>query len=241
MFQWTPDVIRFRVDAAEYNGFDGKIAARILPYLPPGARVCDAGCGLGYLGLALAEGGARVTAVDQSPAALAVLRANAQKRGLQTIEAVEGDLFSLRPPAPYDAMAFCFFGHMEQTLGALKAQCRGKGFLIKKDWATHRFTLGEAPLTCFTFRQACGALDRLSIPYAAETFPLEMGQPFRSLKDALLFFRTFGQAQGGEAVTEAAVLLRLTATGSAQFPYYLPAERSLGMLVVDTGDIPGPL
>ena len=81
MVEWTQEAIRFRMDAAERVGFDETIAAQILPHLPPNAHVCDAGCGLGYLSLALSRGCASVTAVDTSAAALAALRENAARAG----------------------------------------------------------------------------------------------------------------------------------------------------------------
>ena len=71
---WDADTIRFMIDACEYAPYNRELAAYIGPRLAPGAHVCDAGCGLGYLSLELARHAGRVTAVDRSPEALAVLR-----------------------------------------------------------------------------------------------------------------------------------------------------------------------
>ena len=51
---WTPDMVRFMADAIRVNGSCAAMAAALSQVLPPGARVCDAGCGLGGLSLALA-------------------------------------------------------------------------------------------------------------------------------------------------------------------------------------------
>ena len=241
MFEWNANTVRFRRDAAEYVGFDEKIAGRILPYLPQNASLCDGGCGLGYLSLALAPHCALVTAVDVSPAALAVLRENA--KGAGNLRVIQGDLFSMEPtgsmeatgPAEkYDCMVFCMFGSIEQILPAAQRQCGGKVFIIKKNWANHRFTLQERPLERFTFQQACAGLDALGVPYQTEVFPLEMGQPFRTLEDAALFLRLYG----GEEVTPAQAAARLVPTDSKEFPLYLPSQLPLGMIVLDAGDIP---
>ena len=66
---WDADTIRFMIDACEHAPYNRELAAYIGPRLAPGAHVCDAGCGLGYLSLELARHAGRVTAVDRSPEA----------------------------------------------------------------------------------------------------------------------------------------------------------------------------
>ena len=72
------------------------------------------------------------------------------------------------------------------------------------------------------------------MPYRAETFDADMGQPFRSLADAIRFFRLYDPET---AVTEAEALSRLVETGDPVFPYYLPALRPVGMIVLRAEDI----
>ena len=73
-----------------------------------------------------------------------------------------------------------------------------------------------------------------SVTFAAETFDVDMGQPFRSLSDAVRFFRLY-DSEG--AMTEAEVLPRLIETGDPAFPYYLPAIRPVGMIVLRAEEI----
>lgn len=236
MFEWTEESIRFRVDAAEQVGFDAAIAARILPRLPGNAHVCDAGCGLGYLSIALAAHCRAVTAVDTSGAALAVLRENAERRRVGNLCIREGDLFSMQPEEPYDAMVFCFFGQIGETLRAIRAQCSGRAVLVKRDHAARRFSLTARPARRLNFHAACDALAELGVPFSTETFSVEMGQPFRSLADAERFFALF-DAEGGKP-EPGRLRERLRETGEPEFPYYFPAERSLGLIVLEAGDIP---
>ena len=238
MYRWTRDSIRFRTDAAEQTNYDDTIVAQILPHLSESAHVCDAGCGLGYTSLALARHCARVTAVDTSQEALAVLRDNVTAGSIQNIAVVEDDLFSMEPTEKYDAMLFCFFGRLEETLRAAKAQCAGTVFMVKKNWQNHRFTPGEVPLKRFIFQQTLLELDALQIPYHAETFPIEMGQPFRSIEDAMLFFETYRQEDDDENVAPEKVKRLLCANDSDSFPYFLPARRTLGIVAIEVGDIP---
>ena len=238
MYQWTLDSIRFRIDAAEATKFDDNIVAQILPDLMQNTRVCDAGCGLGYTSLALARHCEHVTAVDISKAALNVLRENIAAGGIKNIEVIEGDLFSMQPKELYDAMLFCFFGRIEETLHAAKRQCCGTVYLIKKNWRNHRFTPGDVPLKNFTFQQTLLELDALGIPQRAETFPIEMGQPFRSLEDAMLFFETYRQEDDEEVVSPEQVKRLLCENDSVEFPFFLPAHRTLGLIAINVRDIP---
>ncbi|HWS29380.1 MAG TPA: methyltransferase [Clostridia bacterium] len=238
MYKWTPDSIRFRMDAAEYTRFDAEIAAQILPRLKKDAYVCDAGCGLGYLSLALARNCARLAAIDTNAGALDVLRKNIDRMGIQNIDVVERDLFSMKPEPKYDAMVFCFFGRVSEALFAAKAQCRDKVFLIKKNWENHRFTLKETPLKGYTFEQSLKELDALQIPYKADTFSVEMGQPFRTLADAALFFETYRQEADSASIAPEQIEDRLFTGGSGTFPYYLPSKKMLGLIEIDVRDIP---
>ena len=63
-----------------------------------------------------------------------------------------------------------------------------------------------------------------------------MGQPLRSLPDAERFFAQFGTS--GHPPDTAQIQARLTKTGMPEFPYFLPAKRMLGMIVLDARDIP---
>lgn len=238
MYSWSQDSIRFRMDAAEYTKYDDAIIAQVLPYLTPNAHVCDAGCGLGYTSLALARQCARVTAIDTSREALSVLRQNIAVNQIPNIDVVEGDLFSMMPEQKYDAMLFCFFGRLDETLRVAKAQCAGNVFMVKKNWQTHRFTPGETPLKRFTFQQTLLELEALQIPCRAETFPIEMGQPFRSIEDAILFFETYRQEDDDAELAPERVKHLLRKTDSDEFPYFLPAERTLGIVSVHVSDIP---
>ena len=70
-------------------------------------RALDLGTGSGCIAVAMAAGheGARVTATDSSPGALAVARANAERHGLaKRIEFLAGDLYEALPEgaAPFD-------------------------------------------------------------------------------------------------------------------------------------------
>ena len=236
MLIWTPDTVRFQKDAAEYGSYHQTLAAHIAAYLPPAAQVCDAGCGLGYLSRALALHCARVIAIDREPLALAVLRVQTPPN----VEVCEDDIFALPDTQHYDAMVFCFFGSMEETLLLAGKHCRGKVIVIKRGWSHHRFSFREEPLQKYTSDETEQFLRKRGIPFTREDLTLDMGQPFRSEHDAVRFFEVYGRRNGQPAIFFENIEGRLQKTGSSAFPYYLPQEKPLGIFVFDAADIPRP-
>jgi release factor glutamine methyltransferase len=80
-----------------------EVALALAPALPARLRVLDLGTGSGCLAvtLALELPGSRVVAVDRSPAALAVARANARELGAR-VEIVAGDWAAALRPDRFD-------------------------------------------------------------------------------------------------------------------------------------------
>ena len=106
MFRWNEDMIRFLRDASEQSDYHRLLAETLAGRLPADAHVCDAGCGLGYLSLRLAPYCRRVTAVDVCEETLAVLRENCAKEGITNITPRCGEIDTLPPDAPYEAIVF---------------------------------------------------------------------------------------------------------------------------------------
>ena len=234
MFAWTEESAAFWEDSASYTQSYERLAERAAARLSPEGNLFEGGCGLGHLSVALAKRGFAVTAMDLSPLPLRYLRANADRAGVR-LTVRTGDVFTLPEGELYDSAVFCFFGSVTETLNWAKGHCRDRLILFKKNWSTHRFTRDPGAVRKFTYPLTCGELERLGVPFAAETFDADMGQPFRSLADAIRFFRLYDPEA---AVTEAEALSRLTETGDPVFPYYLPALRSVGMIVIRARDIP---
>jgi len=232
MRDWTPEEIAFMHDAESMSDYYEKIAAQIRPFLPAEAHLCDAGCGLGYLGMALLPCCRAVTCVDCSPSAMEDLRRRAPE-GMKTLC---GDVQSLPPQRPYDAMVFCLFGSTAQALSIAQQQCRGRIFLVKREYTHHRFSAGNIPLGGYTAMHSRGDLERYDIPYEAVSFTAEFGQPFRSMAEAERFFAIYNRS-AEEKLTAEEIRHRLVPGPSEEFPYYLPNERHLCLLVLDTEDV----
>jgi SAM-dependent methyltransferase len=234
MFTWTEESAAFWADSASFTHSYDLLAEKAAAHLVPGCTVFEGGCGLGHLSVALAQRGYAVTAMDLSPLPLRYLRESADQAGV-TLTVRQGDAFSLPVGELYDAGVFCFFGGVAEVLTWAKGHCRDRLVLFKKNWYTRRFTKDPGAIRKFTYPLTCAALTRLGVPFTTDVFDVDMGQPFRSLADAVRFFQLYDP---GAALTENEALSRLTETGDPVFPYYFPAVRPVGMIVLRAEEIP---
>lgn len=234
---WDPNTIRFMIDASEKASYNRELAAMIGPQLSHGSHVCDAGCGLGYLSLELAKYARQVTAVDICPEALSVLHQNCVTRGIANIDIRCADIEQAPPVQKYDAMVFCLFGGSDQGLCIAKAQCRGDVFMVMRNYPAHRFSVNTHCMEYKGFRDTCLMLDVLGIPYEKKECQLDLGQPFRSMDDARLFFQRYSRDKDVE-ITDEFLKSRMEETNQSDFPYYMPHMRNVGIVHFQASDIP---
>lgn len=234
MYHWQPDMIRFMRQSETRTGASRALAARLLAHLPQDGHICDAGCGLGYLSLALAPHVRRVTAADISSAALEGLGEAAP--GNVTVFC--GDLFAQPAEKPYDAMIFNLFGSAEEIRALSKNLCRGPALVVRRNRRRARFSVGEHDAGCFTFDRLCADLERMGVPYHEEVFELEMGQPFRSEADAVTFFQLYSRDPAPQRIGWADIRDRLVPDPAGEYAWYLPVRNSMGLVVFDAAKLP---
>lgn len=237
LYLWKDDMVRFMRDASERSDFHALLAQRISQSLGPGGHICDAGCGLGYLSQALSPYYDRVTAIDVAPNAISRLQSIAPPN----VTAICGDIHSHSPEEPYDKMVFCLFGNLSEIFTLARQQCRGAFIIIKKNWPCHTFSVTRQPNHSLSLAELTALLDARQIPFEAQACALELGQPLRSLDDAVAFFRLYSHDPDPGAITADQVIHRLESTSDPEFPYYLPARKHLGILTLDARDIPADL
>jgi len=122
-------------------------AAYLLPRLRPGLDLLDIGSGPGTITVDLAERVApgRVTAVEVSEAALAITRAEVERRGVQTVDFAVDDVHELQFPADsFDVVhAHQVLQHVPDPVRALREMirvCRPGGVVAVRDGDYHAFT-----------------------------------------------------------------------------------------------------
>lgn len=235
---WYEDMVRFMKDASEYGSYNQILLQKMQPYLTPELHICDAGSGLGYLSLAMAPHVGQVTAVERHPQASAVLEENCRIRGITNVSALCADIEASEPAQLYDAMVFCFFGQIRQTLRLARQQCRGRVFIFTRNYRNHRFSAGTHPTGWEGFSNLQEVLQELKIPAQRSIFEAEHGQPLRNLQDARRFFELYSKDQDKSVLTEEFILSKVIPTGQEDFPFYLPHKRRIAFVTFLAQDIP---
>lgn len=246
MFQWDPDGIRFMQDASEYAQYHRELAELLRPCFSADAHLCDVGCGLGHLSLALARQVRKVTAVNRDARVLKVLEENCRKQEIGNIEirCQEAELLgqeeisgTANAEKTYDGMVFCFYGAIEDILRIAALQCRGTVVALKKNDVVHRFSAGEHTECHDSFRKAAEYLEQQGIPFESRTLELEFGQPFRTMADARRFFEIYSPEEEKRLVTSEFLERKLIPTGDEKFPFYLPHRKRIGWLQFEAEQI----
>ena len=237
MFEWNPRKIHFRIDSARRSHFHQIISQKLADKFedPSQISICDAGCGLGFLSLALTEHFGHVTSIDISQIALDNLRAEADRRSLTNIDIVHEDLLTDPhvKPHQYDTMVFSFFGNIEEIMQIALPRCRDRIFILKKNDHHHRFSVSHAIRPYDTMAHALTGLNALDLPFSKEDLAIEDGQPLRSLEEAEEFFHIYARGNDAELINRDYVRSMLTETDDPDFPYYYQRKCIFSILTVD--------
>lgn len=113
-------------------------AGYLLPHLGPTTHLLDVGSGPGTITCDLADRVAQVTAVEQTHEARDLTRGEAEKRGVQTIECLVGDVHDLDlPEDSFDVVhAHQVLQHLPDPVVALREMrrvCRPGGLVAVRD------------------------------------------------------------------------------------------------------------
>lgn len=237
MYHWTEDMIRFMIDATEYGSYHRTLARLIISYLKNRSHVCDAGCGLGYLSIALSSDLPKITAVDIKPQAIQVLKKHCREKNIQNIDPIADDIHHTIPTKPYDGMIFCFFGRSEDIFEIIHQQCDGTVVIIKKDYNIHRFSVGQYPTGADDYTHLQSLLDSMEIPYQKQRISLEFGQPFRCFEDIRKFYQCYSRDTDQSVLTDEFLHSRVIETGKPDFPFYMPHRRQIGIVSFESREM----
>jgi SAM-dependent methyltransferase len=217
------------LDASSYTGFHKALARKIIPHLKADDTLCDAGCGLGRLGIELAPYVKELTAVDVNEEVIAAVRRDADAAGLRDLHTkiIDAELLTER----FDVVLMSFFG--ESNFSHILKLCRRK--LIRIVSASNSSSLYPERYRCTVKSTVPGVEDELrsmGIDFSLELHSIEFGQPLRSRQSAERFILNNAPEATGKEVADF-LGINLVNTGRDDFPFYLPAIKELGIFTID--------
>lgn len=227
--QWNEQTCRWFEAAAEYTDYNRKLAEILKKYIPKGESLCDLGCGAGLIDMELSSHCSNITCVDISPDAVERVRRDAERRGIQNVNALCADAFAFS--VPHDTVtAFFFEGrrfyedffHLakKRLIVAIHEQRKGK---FGPD--------GYQKIKRSDVDSTREYLERLGVSYEYEAVTLEYGQPLADLDDARAFVRTYARPMDDALLTRY-LEENLKEIESEKWHYFLPNLKEYGLFVV---------
>jgi SAM-dependent methyltransferase len=237
MHHWKPAMIHFMQDASEHSSYFTDLAHRILPHLTSDMRVCDAGCGLGYLSLELAPYVAHIDAIDKVPAVIGSLRRLLARRGLTNVTPQTAYLESTDARTHYDAMIFCLAVPFDEAEAIARAHRAKKLIVIHKlKHITADVVSTRCPGNLYSSSDDPSVVNLVTgggRECRGEVITLELGQPLHSLADATAFFETYRDDLNAGSPDLSPLFSKLEQHDSPDFPYYFPMQRRLCLFTLD--------
>lgn len=226
---WDAQTLEWYRRAAAYGSYHARLAELIEPWIPHGATVCDLGCGLGCLSLALLEQIPAVTALDRDPRALSMLREAGRGRAGLTIE--EADAMALPPERQWDCLILSFFGRIvvEDNLSYFMSHCKRLISVVNAGPKSSFSATGSSARRKEYTPQVAAYLDEEGWSYHLEEHALEFGQPLTDLEDARAFVKRYSPP--GTPLDDHAIQSQLTPLESGG--WYLPHTKRFGLFIID--------
>lgn len=227
---WGDKTARWFISAGQFTGYHDKLSELLIKHIEPGHTLCDLGCGIGLIDFALSPYLSHITCVDTSAEALALLRAEASRRGINNITAVKADAADISGMWDYGLMLF-FHGklsdHVHHYLHLFKRRLL---YIVHADSLTDEEGRHTERAKCSSISAIREEFKRLNVVYELEEYALEYGQPFESLDEAVDFALSYKLCPQSEV--QSFLKDRLEPVQEGGFRYYLPHTKRFGMFII---------
>ena len=228
--RWNEQCVEWYTIAANESTFHDTLADVIAPSLLKADTLCDVGCGLGRLSLALACGVASVVALDENPYAVQALRQRVAALELRNYTVVQGDAARLR--VPYDVLLLSFFGRSTDAVLAMMPLCRRRMVCVVHAGEGGNLYPVQVPKKRMNTQSLQSALEDAGLRYRVEAARAEFGQPLRSEADGIEFI-LHHQPKLPQSEAEAFLRSHVVEKNSTAWPLYLPSEKKVSIFFID--------
>jgi hypothetical protein len=230
-FTWKEDTIRWYRDAEKYTGFFKNVAGVVAPMTAGHSSLCDLGCGLGLIDIALSKHLRRIDCIDKSEAAIASLASDIDSLGITNIYPRVADIDGLNEN--FDIMLFCFFG--SHKLDSYRPLCKKVISVVSYRDPDALMPEKHRKFEKNTVDKTEAYLKENGVEYVLTPAQFEFGQPLRSKDDACAFILSHAPDMTKNELDEF-LSGKLIYTGERDFPCYIPRKKRVGIF-----ELPGLL
>lgn len=237
LFHWNEKSILWYQNAATYGSYHEQLAKRLIPHIDPSSRVCDLGCGVGYLTKELSPFVKEITGCDANPKAIEFLRQQIKEHQLGNVEALLADIERIDPPkVPYDTVILCLFGGLRNCYDQVSKWTDKKIIYISSIKEKHAFHAGGRKNSGETAEETRDFLVSRNLKFNVETLKLPFGQPLKSMEEAVDFVRHYDQSSTKQEIYDYLNEKLIMKQEDETYPFYLPNEKRLAMFVIERNE-----
>ena len=234
MYEWTDDKMRWYQEACDYpeNDRNQILVELIIKELGKMHSICDIGCGIGTLSIALSKEAKHVIAIDQNSRALAALNDQIEQKGINNIEVMTGDYRRLLPKGDLpDAAVLCMAGDLGESLPHLLKWAREKIFFITSNTDYHCFKATQKEKAHESPEEIRSLIERQGLKYKEDVINIRFGQPLKNQDEAIRFMRSYDKESDLENI-KAHLAQKLIKTQNKDFPLYYPCDKSYRVFII---------
>ena len=237
LFHWNEKSILWYQNAANYGSYHEQLAKHLLPHMNSKSRVCDLGCGVGYLTKELAPFVKEITGCDSNPKAIEFLQQQIEEHHLDNVEAMLADVEQIAPPTvPYDAIILCLFGGLRTCYDQVSQWTDKKIIYISSIKEKHAFYAGYKKNSGETAEETRDFLIGRGLKFHVETMKLPFGQPLKSMEEAIDFVRHYDKTSTRQEIYDYLNEKLIIKQEDETYPFYLPNEKKLAMFVIERNE-----
>lgn len=237
LFHWNEKSILWYQNAANYGSYHEQLAKHLLPHMNSKSRVCDLGCGVGYLTKELAPFVKEITGCDSNPKAIEFLQQQIEEHHLDNVEAMLADVEQIAPPTvPYDAIILCLFGGLRTCYDQVSQWTDKKIIYISSIKEKHAFHAGYKKNSGETAEETRDFLIGRGLKFHVETMKLPFGQPLKSMEEAIDFVRHYDKTSTRQEIYDYLNEKLIIKQEDETYPFYLPNEKKLAMFVIERNE-----